>query len=244
MLHASLRRAGLAGQPGGGEALLAAIEEAVGPAGTLLMVLGTDYPMDWVNQRPVEERAGLLAGNAPFDHLRAPVLPEVGAFAELFRTAPGTIVSDNPSGRFGARGAGAAELLRDAPWHDYYGPGSPLERLVERGGRILRIGANPDTVTALHYAEYVADLPAKRRTRWDYLLAGEAGPRHVWTECLDDNEGIAEWTGEDYFALIVQAYLADGRARQGRVGLAASELIEAADIIAYGARWMEDNLSR
>jgi hypothetical protein len=42
----------------------------------------------------------------------------------------------------------------------------------------------------------------------------------------------------------VQAYLADGRARQGRVGLAASELIEAGDIVSYGARWMEDNLSR
>ena len=71
---------------------------------------------------------------------------------------------------------------------------------AKAGGRILRLGADPDTVTALHYAEYLADLPDKRRTRWDYVLAGEDGPRHVWITCLDDSAGIALWPGEDYFA--------------------------------------------
>jgi aminoglycoside N3'-acetyltransferase len=168
-------------------------------------------------------------------------MPEVGALAELFRRRPGTIVSDNPSGRFGARGARAADLLRDVPWHDYYGPGSPLDRLCAWGGRILRLGANPDTVTALHFAEYLADLPDKRRTRWDYVLAGRG---HVWVEALDDSQGIADWDGEDYFALILKAYLAQGCARTGTVGAARAELIDAADIVRFGAQWMEANLSR
>src|ERR671914_68008 len=130
------------------------------------------------------------------------------AFGDAFRRRPGTIVSDNPSGRFGARGRRAAALMDGQPWHDYYGPGSPLEKLCAEGGRILRLGAHPDTVTALHYAEYLAPLPDKRRTRWDYLVAGESGPRHVWVECLDDSAGIADWQGEDYFALILRDYLA------------------------------------
>jgi aminoglycoside N3'-acetyltransferase len=246
MVHASLRRIGLARTDfgeGGAEAILDALEEAVGPAGTLMMTLGTDYPLDWVNRRPVEERAALLAGTTPFDARGAAVMPDVGWLGEVFRRRPGTVVSDNPSGRFGARGAQAEALMQGQPWHDYYGPGSPLETLCDLGGRILRLGADPDTVTALHYAEYLARLPVKRRARWDYLLAGEAGPRHVWIECLDDSDGIAAWQGDDYFALILAAYLDTGRARTGRVGKAPSELIDAADIVDFGTRWMEEHLA-
>lgn len=247
MVHASLRKLGLArsqGVEGGADLLVDAIDAAVGPDGAWLMVLGTDYPMAWVYDHPSEARGALLAGSPPFDFRNSAVLPEVGWLAEAFRRRPGTLVSDNPSGRFGARGAGAATLMADQPWHDYYGPGSPLEKLCERGGRILRLGANPDTVTALHHAEYLADLSGKRRTRWDYVVAGADGaPEHVWIDCLDDLDGIADYEGEDYFAEILAAYLAEGRGRTGLVGGAAAELIDAADIVAFGARWMERNLN-
>lgn len=245
MIHASLRRLGLARTDfgeGGAELLLDALDEAVGADGTLMMVLGSDYPQDWVNYRPVEERAGLLAGTEPFDYHVAAAMPDAGWLAEAFRRRPGTILSDNPSGRFAARGARAEALLKDQPWNDYYGPGSPLQKLCDWGGLVLRLGANPDTVTGLHYAEYVARLPEKRRTRWDYLLKGEDGPCHAWVDCLNDLDGIVHWDGEDYFAMILKAYLETGRARAGRVGDAHSELIGAADIVEFGARWMERNL--
>lgn len=246
MVHASLRKLGLGRAdfgPGGAEALLDVLEEAVGPDGSLMMVLGTDYPMDWVYDHPPEARAALLEGSPAFDYLNAPVLEEVGWLAEAFRRRPGTVVSDNPSGRFGARGRRAEALMADQPWHDGYGPGSPLEKLCESGGRILRLGANPDTVTALHYAEYLAVLPDKRRARWDYVIAGPDGaPRHVWVEGLDDEKGIAHREGEDYFASILSAYLALGRHREGKIGKAAAELINAAEIVRFGTRWMEENL--
>jgi aminoglycoside N3'-acetyltransferase len=247
MVHASLRRIGLGRAgfgPGGADALLDALDEAVGSGGTLMMVLGTDYPMEWVYKHPPEARAALLAGSPPFDHRNAPAYPEVGWLAEAFRRRAGTIVSDNPSGRFGARGARAAALMADQPWHDYYGPGSPLDKLCAWGGKVLRLGANSDTVTALHYAEYLADLPDKRRTRWDYMLAGADGmSEHRWIDCLDDANGIVDWPGEDYFALILKAYLPLGRHREGLVGHARSELLDAADYVAFGARWMEENLA-
>lgn len=246
MLHASLRALGLArsqGVDGGADLLLDAIERLLGPDGTLLMVLGTEYEHDGVNLRPIPERAKLLEGTLPFDSFNAPVLPEVGFVAEAFRRRAGTQVSNNPSGRFGARGARAAELLKDQPWNDYYGPGSPLARLCEWKGRILRLGASEDTVTALHYAEYLANLPDKRRTRWDYVIATPEGARHVWTECLDDNGGIAPWSGDDYFAEILRRYLELGRHTQGQVGRARAELLDAADLVAFGARWMEEHLS-
>ena len=246
MVHASLRKTGLARTDfgeGGADLLLDALDAAVGPAGTLMMTMGSDYPQDWINRRPVADRAALLAGTEPFEAALAAADPHVGWLSEAFRRRPGTLCSANPSGRFGARGARAEALLADQPWNDYYGPGSPLQKFCDWGGRILRLGANPDTVTALHYAEYLARLPNKLRTRWDYWLAGEDGPRHVWIECLDDSGGIADWEGEDYFALILKAYLTTGRAHQGKVGRADSELIDAAEIIEFGANWMERNLA-
>ena len=246
MVHASLRRIGLARTDfgeGGAELLLDVLEDILGPAGTLLMTLGSHYEMDWVNMRPVEERGRLLSGSTPFDHRSAPAMKDVGWLAEVFRNRPGTLVSANPSGRFGARGARAEALLADQPWDDYYGPGSPLHKLHDWGGRILRLGADTDTVTALHYAEYLADLPAKRRTRWDYWIAGENGPHHAWIECLDDSEGIANWPDEDYFTVILRDYLKLGRHREGMVGQTRSEFILMSDLVEYGARWMERNLS-
>jgi aminoglycoside N3'-acetyltransferase len=207
-----------------------------------MMILGAVVDHEWVNEHPEDERAALLAKVAPYDPLVSAVLPEVGYLAEAFRTRPGTIVTDNPSGRFAARGARAEGLLRDAPWDDYYGPGSPLQRLCSAGGRVLRLGANPDTTTVLHHAEYLAEVPGKRRVRRHYRVQGAHGPETRSVECLDDEHGIVDRPGEDYFAVILRAYLADNRGLRGRVGNADAELIEAQDIVDFGARWMTENL--
>src|SRR5262245_61838237 len=113
MVHASLRAIGKV--EGGTDGVLDALQAAVGGDGTLLMILGWECAWDWVNERPEQERAGLLAEAPPFDAVNAPVFHEVGYFAETFRRRAGTLVTDNPSGRFGARGARAQELLADAP---------------------------------------------------------------------------------------------------------------------------------
>jgi len=240
MVHASLRAVGPV--DGGADGLLSALDDAVGPNGTLLMTLGALDEWAWVNERPEAERAALLVGSPPFDALRTPADPDVGVLAERFRQQPGTVVSDHPEGRFGARGALAEELVRDVPWHDYYGRGSPLERLVERRGRVLRLGADPDTVTLLHHAEHLAPVPDKRRVRRHRLVLGPSGPVVRVVNSLDDGDGIVERPGEDYFITVLQAYLALGRAAVGRVGDARSELIDAADLVEFATTWMADHL--
>jgi aminoglycoside N3'-acetyltransferase len=239
MVHASLPKIGPgAGGPAG---VIAAIDAAVGEAGGWMMVLGAEDDFDWVNQRPEAERAALLAQTPVFDPLTTPAQPDVGYLAEAMRRHPGSEVNDHPEGRFGARGAARA-FLKDAPWDDYYGPGSPLERLCRAGGEVLRLGADPDTVTMLHYAEYLVDLPAKRRERRHRRVIGPNGPVIRTVECLDDSNGLVDLPGEDYFARILKAYLAAGRGRRGQVGGAASELIEAADLVDFAVDWMATNL--
>ena len=146
-----------------------------------------------------------------------------------------------------ARGAGAAELVADIPWDDYYGPGSPLERLVRRsggGGKVLRLGADIDTVTLLHHAEYAVDLPSKRRVRRHRRVHGPHGPEIRPLECLDDSDGIVERPAgaDDYFGVILTEYLSTGRASIGTVGSAPSELIDAADLVDFAVSWMAAHL--
>lgn len=249
MIHASLRRIGPI--EGGAAGVLDALDGAVGRDGTILMVLGALVDHEWVNQRPEAERGGLLEKVPAYDPLTAPVLPEVGYLAEAFRQRSGTRVTDNPSGRFAARGRLAAAFLDNAPWDDYYGPDSPLDRLCRAEGRVLRLGADPNTTTVLHFAEYLADVPGKRRVRRHYRVRVPGGSETRSVESLEDEFGIVEWprsgTGEgeaseDYFAAILSAYLGEGRGLRGRVGRAAAELIEARDIVDFGARWMTRNL--
>jgi aminoglycoside N3'-acetyltransferase len=222
VLHASMRAIGPV--EGGASTVVRALDAALGAAGTLVMVLGAEQ------------------SDAPFDALSTPADPDVGVLAEVFRRTDGTAVNDHPDGRFGARGGLARDLLAGGPWHDYYGPGSLLERVVQRRGKVLRLGADLDTVTVLHYAEYLAPLDHKRRVRRVHRLARDGGVVEQAVECLDDSDGIVDHPGEDYFAQIVRAYLATGRAATGRVGNAQSELIDAGDLVAFGVEWMATHL--
>lgn len=240
MVHLSLRRIGAV--VGGPRAVVAALDRWMGPTGTWMMVLGADDPFDWVHSRPEPEHAALLSEAPPFDALSTPAQPDVGWFAEVFRRAPGTRVSDHPEGRFGARGPAAERLLRDVPWHHYYGSGSPLERFVDEGGQVLRLGADPETVTLIHYAEYLAQLPAKRRVRRSRKVVTDGRSEIRTVECLDDSDGIVDLPGEDYFARIWRAFVASGAVREGRVGGAKAEICEAGALVPFATRWLEAHL--
>jgi aminoglycoside N3'-acetyltransferase len=241
MVHASLRAIGPVERRADG--VVDALARAVGPAGTLLMTLGARDDWGWVNDRPEADRAELLRDAEPFDALRTPADPDIGVLAEVFRTRPGTVVSDHPEGRFGASGRLADHLTADVPWDDYYGADSPLARLVAAGGRVLRLGADLDTLTLLHHAEYLAAVPEKRRVRRHRLVAGTGGPQLRVVECLDDSAGIVDRPGEDYFIVILREYLATGRVATSHVGGATSELIDAPDVLAFAVEWMNRNLA-
>lgn len=243
MVHASLRRIGPV--EGGADGVLDALHAAVAPEGTLMMNVGVRDDWGWVNDRPESGRFALLADAEPFDPWTTPAEPDNGVLAEVFRVRPGTIVSNNPEGRLGARGPLAEALMADAPWDDYYGEGSPLERFVERDGKVLRLGADLATVTLLHLAEYIVELPEKRRVRRHRRVRTADGGSEIRTvECLDDSHGIVEQPAgmTDYFENLLLDYLATGRAAIGNVGGATSELIDAQDLTSFAVAWMGVNL--
>lgn len=224
MVHASLRRLGPV--DGGAETVVRALEEAVGKNGSLMMNVGA-------------------RDDVPFHYLETAADPDNGVLAEVFRRLPGTVLNDHPDARFGARGRLAEDLLAVTPWDDYYGPGSALERFVKSGGKVLRLGADLGTVTLLHYAEYLVPLNIKRRVKRQHRLVQSNGVVVIRSvECLDDSNGIVDYDGQDYFEVILQEYLATGRASAGWVGHAESELLDGADLVRFGVSWMHEHLRR
>jgi aminoglycoside N3'-acetyltransferase len=216
MVHASLRRVGPV--RGGADTLLDALFESLGPNGTLLMTFGAD-------------------DEEPFDPLTSPAEKDMGVLAEVFRLRAGTRVNDHAAASFGSSGPQSAELLEPVPLHDYHGPGSVLSRFTKLDGQVLRLGADLDTVTLTHWAEYLANVPDKRRVRNRYVRA-DIGEQ--WIESLDDTWGIRD-EGE-YFPMILTDFLAAGEARIGPVGRCTAELFSAPAFVDFAVAWMEAKL--
>jgi len=175
-----------------------------------------------------------------FDPERSRANRKWSILTEYLRTWPGARRSDHPEASVVAIGAKAAWLTKDHPLHYPYGPGSPLAKLCEAGGKVLVLGSPLNAITVLHYAETLAEIPNKRiiRYRMPVLQKG----KRVWVEIedIDTGEGIVEGhSNEEYFAEIVREYLASGKGRWGTVGAASSYLFDAAEFVDFAVRWLE-----
>ncbi|HEY0302760.1 MAG TPA: AAC(3) family N-acetyltransferase, partial [Rhizomicrobium sp.] len=165
-----------------------------------------------------------------------------GTLAEFFRSWPGTLPSASVSVRMGARGGRAAWLMAAHPKTWPFGRGTPFEKLVTAGGKVLLIGSDHDQVTLLHYAESIADFPDKIVKR--YKVPVLRGGARVWLDCeeFDSSKGAhANWP-ERFFAQIVDGFIAahEGSAAcaHGRIGDADSHLLDAAALVAHAAATM------
>jgi aminoglycoside 3-N-acetyltransferase len=127
---------------GGPVAVLAALEEVLGPQGTIAMpafsMVGetTEYP-----------RSGTV-----FDAAETPSL--MGAITEHFRKQPGVVRSLHPTHSVAARGPGAEELVAGhhvAPTP--FGDDTPFGRMVDRGFVQVWFGCDVGPFTLYHTFE-------------------------------------------------------------------------------------------
>ncbi|HEY0621938.1 aminoglycoside 3-N-acetyltransferase [Sphingomonas sp.] len=237
MVHAALRRIGPV--LGSGDAVIGALRDAVGPDGTVAAYA------DWeANYEDLLDEHGRVpmwwrAHVPPFDPAESRAIRDNGIFPELLRTTRGAAASGNPGARMVAVGAGAAWLTADHPVDYGYGPGSPLAKLAHAGGKVLMLGAPLDTMTLIHHAEHLADIP-KRVLRKEVPFAAGGGTDWRTVEefdTADPREGFAD----DYFGMIVEAFLASGQGVRGKVGDADSVLVNAAPMLAFAVEWIEAN---
>jgi aminoglycoside 3-N-acetyltransferase len=232
MLHASVRAVG--DVAGGPDQIHLALKDALTSSGTLLMYAGCPRYYDEVgrgNLTPEQERH-VLDKLPPFDPDTARCARDHGVLVEFLRTFPGSHVNRHVT-RFVVWGRQAEYLISRQPWDYALGEGSALERFLELDGRILLLGADHDTVTFLHYAEHIVEIPDKRIAR--YQVPVDEGGRRVWRgqEEVDSSEGAhANWP-DRFFAKITNAYLAREENAGGVVGDARSYLFAARGLLDF-----------
>ncbi|MEU1487393.1 aminoglycoside 3-N-acetyltransferase [Streptomyces sp. NPDC005752] len=233
---------------GGPPTLIRALCEAVGERGTLMVTCGwndalpydfSDWPRPWQD--------AVRAEPFGYDTVLSEADHDNGRLPEALRRWPGAVRSRHPDVSVAALGAAATELTADHPWDDPHGPGSPLARLVALGGRVLMLGAPPETLTLLHHAEALSDVPGKRFVEYEQPVL--EGGRQVWRRFrdIDSSTGAFDYSavtpaGQDSFETIVRDMLATGAGRRGRVGAADSLLFEAGEVVEFGLAWIGEKL--
>ena len=150
-IHSSFKSVGPVADGAG--TVIAALEDAVGKDGLILMPS--------FNLRPSrEERV------ASWD---VPTTPStVGWLTEFFRQMPGTYRSDHYSHAVAARGRDAEAFVADHlsqegyqspwdhhPWGKTYGTHSPMFRAYKTDGKLLMIGVDYETSTYIHLVEVI-----------------------------------------------------------------------------------------
>lgn len=124
----------------GPRGLIAALQAALGPEGTLVMP-------SWTGDDAT-----------PFDPATTPASSDLGVVADAFWQLPGVRRSDHPFA-FAAAGPEADFILQDPLPLPPHIQASPIGRVHELDGQVLLLGVGHDADTAIHLAELCAPVP-------------------------------------------------------------------------------------
>ena len=253
LVHASLSSLGWV--DGGEEAVVAALREAVGATGNIVVPTGTDE-----NSATSRAHRARIAGMRPeqvaeyrnrmpaFDVRRS--VTGAGRIAEELRSTPGAVRSGHPQSSFAAFGPLADKLMRDHGLTCHLGMRSPLGKLYHLDelyepdsldefygdGKprawILMIGVGYHACSALHLAEYLYRKDPPTRT---YSALTTVGRRRRWTVyrdvVLDDSD----------FELIGDYLDKEIVVHQGDIGEAECRLLPVRDVVDYATEWMREH---
>ncbi len=235
LVHSSLSALGWV--VGGPIAVIMALEELLGPEGTLIMPTHTNYlsdPAEWSNP-PVPKTWWdvIRQSMPPFQGDLTPARG-MGAIPETFRGQNGVLRSNHPHFSFAAWGKHAAEITQPQPLDFGLGEGSVLDRIYRLDGWVLLLGVDHDNNTSLHLAEYRADFPGKLTIQVNLPLMQNG--RRQWGSYQDVN------LDETDFVDVGGQFACDsGLLIKGQVGQATAQLMPQRSLVDYAVPWMVKN---
>lgn len=231
IVHASLSRLGWV--VGGAQAVVEALLDTAGPAGTIVMPAqtGMSDPSTWEDPPVPESWWQTIRDHWPaFDPWLTP-LRAMGAVADCLRRCPGVRHSGHPTNGFIGLGPRADWILGEHPLEHSLGGRSPLGRLYQDDARVVLIGVDHANNTSLHLAEEHADFPGKR-------LIPVGAPMRV-----DDQRRWVAYRDLSYdsddFAELGNAFVVAGGV-EGRATVGSGEIITCSmrSIVDFGAEWL------
>ena len=239
MVHSAMRSVG--NIVGGPDVLIAALLDVLGSDGTIMIYTdwehGHYHEREDRNDKPSE---GLLDELPPFDPASSRARRAWGVLPEFLRTWPGAVRSGNPGASVCAVGGKAEYVCADHPMQYGYGPGSPLAKLVEGGGKVLLAGSPIDRVTLLHYSEHVAKVSRKKKIiRFKEPILIDGCRQWVEMEEFYTDGPAIEGAQEGFFGEIMRSFLDSGCGMAGQIGRADSYLFDADVLHNFAVKWME-----
>jgi aminoglycoside 3-N-acetyltransferase len=232
LVHSSLSALGWV--VGGAPAVAAALLDALGPEGTLVVPTHTTAnsdPAGWGAPPVPEAWWPVIREHLPaFDPAITPA-HGLGVIPEVVRTWPGALRSDHPQVSFAAVGPAAAEITAGHALDSGFGERSPVARVEALDGDVLLLGAGHGSNSSLHLAEHRVPHPA-RETSAAAVMTRE-GRRWVQWEDVAADEGD--------FPALGAAFDATGAVRIGTVGRADARLMRVRELVEFGVGWMVEH---
>jgi len=104
--------------------------------------------------------------------------------------------------------------------------------------------APPETLTILHHAEALANVPAKRRVRFPARIRTADGLADIEVDEIDTSHGAFDYESMlpgdvDAFEVIAREALDAGVGQTATIGSAPSHLFEAEKLVTFAVAWME-----
>jgi aminoglycoside 3-N-acetyltransferase len=237
LVHTSVKALGWI--PGGPLAVVQALRDAVGDAGTIVVPTQTatnSEPSVWAHPPVPEAWWPVIRESTPgFDPALTPS-DHMGRVPEVVRTWPGARRSAHPQTSFAALGPLAEEVVAVHDLDSQCGERSPLAVLERLGARILLLGATFGSCTAFHLAEYRVPGAAGLKSDGAAVLTPDGGRAWLTYEDLD--------LDEDDFDRIGEHLRSTGSVSSGRVGEAECHLVDLATAVDTARDWMMEHRER
>jgi len=233
LVHSSMSKIGWIS--GGAQAVILALLDVLGNAGTLMMpthsAQNTD-PANWRNPPVPEAWWQTIRDNRPAYDPDVTPTRGMGAIPELFRTMPGVKRSEHPIGSFAAIGPNADYLTADHhSLEQMFDDTSPIGKLYALDGYVLLLGVGHGNNTSLHLAEYRADFPAKKTIPDGTVMLVDGQRQWVEFDMHDLDDEDFPKIGTDYESQFSDVMV-------GNVGLSESRFFRQRPMVDFAVQWM------